>query len=408
VDGVQAYALTVSDDGRVYCAVFDRKPDSYIKSISPRGQILWSQKCGPLDNLIDVEINRATGNIVASWGSSVMQLDKDTGAVLSSFVGDFTAVTTDASGHIYGLGETSGVFIRKLGPTGDLVMEADYGAYPGGSDSYGSSVGIAIHPDGNIAILHNTSEWNGPVLFTQVLLASFSPSVGRFVRESPLRDGASDFECRDCDDIDFTLDNAGHIYLVEGFRRDPRVFIFDTDGQLRHEFGNRGHGTGQLSQYIEGVAVDTEGRIYIADWGNERIMRFSPESTATPFPSGPTPEPEFWIGISGKPIDAEVARALELPAIVTQGILIEAVEPGSPAADAGLVGGEGAYSSVWVGGEEYRTAGDVVTKVDGRLISTVEELEQYVSTLEVGDSITLTVIAEGRQMTVSLVPRPRL
>ncbi len=41
-------------------------------------------------------------------------------------------------------------------------------------------------------------------------------------------------------------------------------------------FGRRGEGRGELSE-PHGVAIDSNDRVYISEWGNHRVSVFTPE-----------------------------------------------------------------------------------------------------------------------------------
>lgn len=47
--------------------------------------------------------------------------------------------------------------------------------------------------------------------------------------------------------------------------------VFNTDGELLLKFGSNGEGNGQFNAPT-GVAVDANGNIIVADWGNSRIQ----------------------------------------------------------------------------------------------------------------------------------------
>jgi S1-C subfamily serine protease len=79
-----------------------------------------------------------------------------------------------------------------------------------------------------------------------------------------------------------------------------------------------------------------------------------------------------------------MARIFNLP--VDRGLLLESVAPGSGAERAGLHGGS---DQVVVEGESYQLGGDVITKVDGMSVSTVERLREIVSTHKPGESISI-------------------
>ena len=50
-----------------------------------------------------------------------------------------------------------------------------------------------------------------------------------------------------------------------------RCQVFSLDGELVLKFGSNGEGNGQFNAPT-GVAVDVNGNIIVADWGNSRIQ----------------------------------------------------------------------------------------------------------------------------------------
>lgn len=53
---------------------------------------------------------------------------------------------------------------------------------------------------------------------------------------------------------------------------DPRFTqVFNQEGEFMLKFGSNGEGNGQFNAPT-GVAVDSNGNIIVADWGNSRIQ----------------------------------------------------------------------------------------------------------------------------------------
>jgi len=101
------------------------------------------------------------------------------------------------------------------------------------------------------------------------------------------------------------------------------------------------------------------------------------------------------LGCEGRALWPGLADALNIP--VQQGILIERVTPGGPAAQAGIRGG----SKVVVSGlQELRIGGDVVVAVDGKEIANQMELNLLLNRAWPGDTMTLTVIRDGKKLTI--------
>lgn len=103
-----------------------------------------------------------------------------------------------------------------------------------------------------------------------------------------------------------------------------------------------------------------------------------------------------WLGISGVAVSPDLAQDLSLS--VKEGVLVFEVIPDSPAAKAGVKGGQAAAQG------EVPTGGDIVTKVDGKTVKTVQEIAGYLDTKRVGDKVTLTILRDGKvqEFTVTL------
>jgi len=123
--------------------------------------------------------------------------------------------------------------------------------------------------------------------------------------------------------------------------------------------------------------------------------------------SGRYPHP--WLGVNLAPFDAEGAAILrqagmEIP--VEEGLLIIEVIDGAPAAQAGLRGGNRA---VRIGNTILPVGGDIVIAIDGTPVTDLKELTVYLdSETRVGDTVDVTLIRNGEQMTVPvrLAERP--
>src|SRR5262249_52037072 len=69
------------------------------------------------------------------------------------------------------------------------------------------------------------------------------------------------------------LSPGGELYITDGYGN-ARVHRFSPDGRLLSSWGEPGSGPGQF-HLPHGIAVDTEGIVYVADRENSRIQLFS-------------------------------------------------------------------------------------------------------------------------------------
>ena len=113
-----------------------------------------------------------------------------------------------------------------------------------------------------------------------------------------------------------------------------------------------------------------------------------------------------WIGISGRDIDPDLARVLELKD--AKGFLIITVVDGSPADKAGL---KGMTATQVIGGKEYPANGDIIISVDDKEVRKISDILIHLQREKsVGDTMVLGVVRDGEFMHISLelVERPDL
>ncbi|CAN5884677.1 N/A [soil metagenome] len=91
----------------------------------------------------------------------------------------------------------------------------------------------------------------------------------------------------------------------------------------------------------------------------------------------------------------EVRQSLNLPAA---GVVVTEVAPDSPAAAAGLRGGQFALES---GGEQYAAGGDVILAVNGQEVGSAEELQQIITGQKAGDTVELRIWRNGEEQTLN-------
>jgi S1-C subfamily serine protease len=105
-----------------------------------------------------------------------------------------------------------------------------------------------------------------------------------------------------------------------------------------------------------------------------------------------------YMGITGVGIDQSLAP-LNLKA--KQGVLVQEVTEGGPAAKAGIRGGSGSGSTS-TGGEQVVLGGDVIESIDGRSVDSMDDVVEIVGSHKPGDKVTVKVLRDGRPMTVEV------
>ena len=109
-----------------------------------------------------------------------------------------------------------------------------------------------------------------------------------------------------------------------------------------------------------------------------------------------------YLGVGTRTIDDSLD---ELNLASADGALVETVEPGSPAARAGLKGGDEEREA---GGATVRVGGDIVKAVDGTKVRDADDVSDLISRHRPGDRVGLEILRDGtrRTVTVTLGRRP--
>ncbi len=68
----------------------------------------------------------------------------------------------------------------------------------------------------------------------------------------------------------------GDIFVSDGHGRNNRVVKFSKDGRFIREWGHHGVGPGEFDQPHD-IALDSKGRVFIADRNNNRVQVFDPD-----------------------------------------------------------------------------------------------------------------------------------
>jgi S1-C subfamily serine protease len=112
-----------------------------------------------------------------------------------------------------------------------------------------------------------------------------------------------------------------------------------------------------------------------------------------------------WFGMKVKPIERKDLEIINLPLV--DGLLVEKVDSGSPAQQAGIRGGD---LPVTIAGEQYMLGGDIITEINGLSPNDPKRFADMIGALRVGDTVRLTLYreAQARQATFKLTERPVL
>jgi S1-C subfamily serine protease len=110
-----------------------------------------------------------------------------------------------------------------------------------------------------------------------------------------------------------------------------------------------------------------------------------------------------WIGISGRDIDPDMAKALGVKDAI--GFLIITVVENSPASKAGLMGSD---ETIERDGREYSIGGDIILAVDGIDVRKIDDILIHLQRVKtVGDEMNLDILRDGITTNVTIILQER-
>ncbi len=132
-----------------------------------------------------------------------------------------------------------------------------FGGFGAAAGQMYEPVGLSVAPDGTIYL---GDTWNGRIQrFGADFVAFFEWSPNAWRGDTNTQKPY------------LATDSQGRVYITDPDRH--RVIVFDANGSYLARFGEFGTGNSQLNM-PNGIFIDAADNIYIADTGNNRILRF--------------------------------------------------------------------------------------------------------------------------------------
>ncbi|MEK7745719.1 MAG: 6-bladed beta-propeller, partial [Elusimicrobiota bacterium] len=197
-----------------------------------------------------------SGNFLAKWGS----FGSGDGQMNQPY-----SVAVDASGNVY-VADFFNSRIQKFDSAGNFL--AKWGTIGSGNGQFSSLGGIAADPSGNVYTTergnHRVQKFDSSGNFL-AKWGSQGTTEGKF--DAPWGVAA---------------DASGYVYVADGSngisKKNHRVQKFDSSGNFLAKWGDLGTFQGLLNS-PRGLAVDSSGYVYVADFFNYRILKFDSNGT---------------------------------------------------------------------------------------------------------------------------------
>lgn len=194
------------------------------------------------------------GEFVAAFGQNGNPNDVD-GQGLGLFfgprdlllIGENQLLVTDTGNHRMQLMTRDGEFLQQVGGFGNQLGQLN------------EPVGLAQESNGNVLV---ADTWNGRI-------QQFDPAlfpIGQWPVEA--------WEGQSINNKPYlATDSAGRVYTTDP--ENFRVLIFNAEGEYLARFGQFGSDSGGLG-LPTGIAIDAQNNIYVADAGNNRVLKYAP------------------------------------------------------------------------------------------------------------------------------------
>jgi serine/threonine-protein kinase len=195
------------------------------------------------------------------------------GAIAIARFGEEIRVVSDAEGNIY-IADSQNNRIRKISVSGTVstIAGSDTAGFKDGSGEkaqFDFPDGIAIDKQGNLYVADGGNY--------RIRKITPNGQVSTFAGRSEFGFADGDVNTARFDyPTDMVIDNDGNLYVIDVSRIrkiSPQGFVFTIAGSLDGYID--GDGTVAQFQTPDGLGIDKEGNIYIADTNNNRIRKIS-------------------------------------------------------------------------------------------------------------------------------------
>lgn len=243
-------------------------------------------------------------NLYVTHGSGVQKFDSD-GKLLASWgtrgtgAGQFNspaAIALDSQGNLY-IADTDNSRVQVLDPSGKFLSQ--WGKSGSGDSALDHPYGIAVDAQGNVYVADSRNarvqkfdrngkfllRWSAPdgtngkfdpmgiAVEPQANIVVADGRNGRLMRFDPNGVILTTIAEGNLAGVwAVAVDAQGNLYALDWSAR--RVLVYDASGKRIADWGGKGKGDGQFVS-PQGIAIDTQGHIYVADKDGDNIQKFA-------------------------------------------------------------------------------------------------------------------------------------
>jgi DNA-binding beta-propeller fold protein YncE len=279
------WGIAVGHDDRVYVATYQI---SMIQVFSPDGEQvgIWGEpgtSPGHFNGPVGMAVG-PDGNIyVADSENARVQIFTPDGAYIreithpESFEVGFKpwGIALDPAGNLY-VSVLNSHTIYKFGSDGDLIQSI--GGFGFSTGLFTGPTGLAVNNNelyvvDSLAFRIQVFTLDGAFVRTWGSLCDIYIHPGRGCvdpdgDEGPLESGDGQLSSP----WGVAIDSEGRVYVADSANK--RIVIFSSDGEFITKWGELGQGEGQFDNSV-GVAINSFGDVYVSDLNNNRIQHFA-------------------------------------------------------------------------------------------------------------------------------------
>jgi DNA-binding beta-propeller fold protein YncE len=215
-----------------------------------------------LDHSCNLYVANKTSNQIFKYNADGQQVAVWTMAARADGADGVAAVAVAPDGTLY-VADQQLSQVHKLSPTGQEVGTWKGCDCPGEQGWMVSPVSVAVDGTGNnVYVLDRSADTvtrYSPDGKIQKVFGSQGTGPGQFDVPASI-----------------TLDRVGNVYVADWGNH--RIQKFSPDGAALGQFGTDGNGPGQI-HLPSGVTVDRDGNMYVSDSDNWRMIKFAPDGT---------------------------------------------------------------------------------------------------------------------------------